>query len=205
MIIGLGGRKRSGKSTVADYIIKTRGAKQYAFADGVRGIALSWYGHIIPDESYLRANKDKPLSDQFNEFPYSQCYLLSVPYWDNLDKNKRGVRTGRDLLKAIGDFGRDACPDIWTQILFDQLDEETEPTDLIVIDDVRMPDERARIRESGGLLVLLRRGDDEVVDEHWSETSLGEVGEYDAVFTAPDGGCAVLEEMAEHFLTEHGL
>jgi len=68
-----------------------------------------------------------------------------------------------------------------------------------------MPDERARIRESGGLLVLLRRGDDEAVDGHWSENSFGTTDEYDAVFTAPDGGCAVLEEMAEHFLTEHGL
>jgi len=90
MIIGLGGRKRSGKSTVADYIIKTRGAKQYAFADGVRSLALSWYRHIIPDESYLRENKDKPLSDQFNEFPYSQCYLFSSVDWAPMKRQDGG-------------------------------------------------------------------------------------------------------------------
>lgn len=64
-----------------------------------------------------------------------------------------GERTFRDFLIAFGQAGRSVWPDIWVELLRQEIREASEA--LVVIDDLRMPNEYAMLREEGAKIVRI--------------------------------------------------
>ena len=97
----------------------------------------------------------------------------------------------RDLLQT---FGTDICrqmidPEIWVKMTLNSLD----PFELSILPDSRFPNERAAIKQMGGLLMLVNR-DLPGKDGHISENQLD--GEYDFVVENSGGLGNLLDEIS---------
>jgi hypothetical protein len=199
MLIGIAGKKRSGKDTAARALVAQLGFRQIAFADPLKALAASFLGWPV------EAVRD----DAFKE---AQC-LRDM--------------TGRELLQGLGTavretFGADfwveramsaACdggpfhpfvstktrPGYCCQYDYNAASEADrcyrtrEQHRDVVISDVRYESEMYAIKMAGGAVIRLNRTDGaEAGDSHPSEIELPESGDrYDAVFN-----CASAEEAA---------
>jgi hypothetical protein len=141
MIIGLTGRKRSGKSTIAQALVH-KGFAEMSFAEPIRTFTKILLGL---DHAGLEEAKEKPI--------------------DWLD----GVTT-RYIMQTLGtEWGRQTIhPDIWIRYLTRRL---TAPSNLnadIVISDIRFDNEAIALRELGAKIVRVERpggGEDAHVSE----------------------------------------
>ncbi len=176
-LIGVSGRKRSGKNTTAafirDILAEAKGPQfeEKAFAGKLKLCASILTG--IPVEGFeSEQDKDTPLEEIWNT--YNQ-FGLKVPM------------TRRDFLKKMG---TDACnarlhPRTWINALFmdykpasKSLFGETYPN--WIITDVRFPDEVDAIKARGGKVIRLRRPSNENSgDTHASETALDNYNAFD--------------------------
>jgi hypothetical protein len=158
ILIGITGRARHGKDTVASFLVRERGFHRYAFADQLRELAL-------------RVN---PLVDfgGEDEYDYSTMRLREYVHqvgWETAKSNGEVRR----LLQQLGAGARDIFgPDVWVQALERYWKEEPGRTpDRLVISDVRYPNETRWIRNQGGEVWRVVRPDfDNGVDpSHESE------------------------------------
>lgn len=146
MIIGICGKKRAGKDTVADMLVgMLGGCKKMSFAWPIKRIAevLTDVPAWLWDDD---EDGDTPKEDYFGLY---------------------GM-TGRELLQAIGDmFRRRFGDDVWVKARFNE--EEDFLADYNVITDVRFRKEAEAVKERGGILVHVTRDvpdDDPHVSEH---------------------------------------
>jgi hypothetical protein len=139
-IIGVTGPARSGKDTVANFIVAMRGGYRYAFADPIRGMLVPL--GIDMTDPYWQAHKEE-------EIP-----ALGV--------------SPRRLMQTIGtEWGRELInPRIWI-ILANSVLLRHGPG--MVISDVRFEDEAQWVRSLGGTIVHVIRPDKQAVEEHKSE------------------------------------
>ena len=117
----------AGKTTAQKCILFSNGVRRCSFAAPIRGIVSSLFSQL--DIHYPGNFKDTPLSD--------------IP----------GKRTIRDFLIAFGQAGRSVWPDIWVELLRREIREA--PEEIVVIDDLRMPNEYAMLREEGAKIVRI--------------------------------------------------
>jgi len=62
----------------------------------------------------------------------------------------------RPLLIAVGEWGRDITPSLWTDLCFDRVRElMKDKNKLIIIDDIRYPEEANALEECGGILIRI--------------------------------------------------
>lgn len=61
----------------------------------------------------------------------------------------------RDLLIALGMWGRSKSPSLWTDICFNRVKEHLEKGKIVIIDDIRFKEEADRVEELGGLLLRI--------------------------------------------------
>lgn len=166
-LIGLTGKSRVGKDTVAS-VIQGRidsYSETYAFADPIRrmlaqiGVAEAMYGDL----------KEQPVA-----------WLGKSP---------------RELMQTLGtEWGRNLiAEDIWLRLADRAMrDQRIAGTDVCIVTDVRMTNEAHWVKNQGGLLIKITREDREQVRPHSSENgipdrlvdhlienngSLGELGE----------------------------
>ena len=66
MIIGLSGKKRVGKDTIADHLVKRHGFIKYSFADPIKDIAKVLFS--FSDEQLYGNDKEK-LDERWNIIP----------------------------------------------------------------------------------------------------------------------------------------
>lgn len=151
MIIGIGGKKGSGKDTLAEYLITNNNFKRYAFGDPVKEVCK-----VLFD-----------LSDD-------QLYGDKKDIYDN----KLGVYP-RELFQKIGtEFGRnnihELIPnlkinkgDLWV----DKFNNFYKKNKLIniVLTDVRFDSEIKSIKDKGGILIYIKRPNENINDNHLSE------------------------------------
>lgn len=145
MIIGLTGKKQSGKTTAADYLNENFDFAMRSFADPLKGMAF-----ILLDECGLGSNdihdKEAPLPK------------LGVSY--------------RKLLQSLGtEWGRNLVPDLWVICAENDLKHYT-PSTSLVYDDVRFENEADFIRAKGGLVVHIERPGLVSNDPHESESGI---------------------------------
>lgn len=140
MLIGLVGFIGSGKGTVADILCGNYGFKKESFAAGVKDAAsviFSWDREMLEGETKeSREWREKP-----------------DPWWSE----KFGYEfTPRKALQWIGtEAGRDIFHnDLWILSLMRRI----KPSENYVIADVRFPNEIQRIKDMGGFVVWVRRG-----------------------------------------------
>lgn len=145
LLVGLTGRKRSGKSTVARILCERHGFVELSFANPIREFVarLLWPNGT----GALERNKEAPI--------------------DWLD----GI-TPRQMMQTLGtEWGRQMVhPDLWVRACMHRLEYTRCPR--IVISDVRFPNEAKAIRERGGVIVEVWRDEAPTGDDHISEAGL---------------------------------
>lgn len=141
-IIGIAGKARSGKDTVAKHLWTQYGFTRLAFADPVKMAAQIIFG----------LSNEATWGDEFKE--------TVIPYWG---KSPRQIfqLLGTECVKPF--FGEE----VWIKRL--QISLESLPTDDIVIPDVRFEPEARWIRQMGGTVLHLQRTGVEAVNQHVSE------------------------------------
>lgn len=146
MIIGLAGRKGCGKSSVAEILHEKYGYRKMSFASPLKEMLLAM--GLTEDEVYNIDLKEK--------------------------KIERYGKSPRELMQICGtEFARNmVCEDVWVKALEAKIEPEFD--DMIVIDDVRFPNEAEMIRKKGGRIIRVTRTGQELgmVDTHTSEAGI---------------------------------
>lgn len=142
-LIGVAGRARSGKDTVANFIVAAIGGYRYSFADPIRAM-LAPLGVDMSDP-YWQARKEE-----------------SIP--------ALGV-SPRRMMQTLGtEWGRQLInPDLWLIMAHQRLLQNGPG---MVISDVRFDNEAAWIRKHGGRIIHVIRPDTKAVEAHASEDGI---------------------------------
>jgi hypothetical protein len=145
MIIGLSGYARSGKDTVANFLVEEHGFKRLAFADTIREFLL----------------KINPIA--FDDMRVAE--LVQIYGWD-VAKSKDEVRR---LLQDIGVAARNMFgSDFWVEQAFAKAD----PTVNYVVSDVRFPNEADYIKDLAGSVWRINRWGVAPINKHESEVAM---------------------------------
>lgn len=155
-LIGISGKARSGKDTIASHLWATYGFTRIAFADPMKLAAQAIFG----------LSQDATWNDTVKE--------AEIPYW-GLSPRRMFQLLGNDALKPV--FGNDLWIKRWN-ITYQQMKE----TDDIVVPDVRFDHEADFIRSLGGTILHLSRPDVQAVASHVSEAGIElKVGDWEVI------------------------
>tara|TARA_Y200000002_G_C22659251_1_gene654945 strand:+ start:515 stop:1081 length:567 start_codon:yes stop_codon:yes gene_type:complete len=158
MIIGIAGKKQSGKDTISDYLIDKYGFQKYGFADPIKDIAKIIFG--FSEEQLYGSQKD-----------------IIDPFWN--------IKP-RDFFQKFGtDYGQFIFPEhfpkifkgntrtLWVKIFQKwYLNKKKENPDIkIIINDVRFEHEFDMIKSLGGYVIKVIRPKS-FFDKHISENEL---------------------------------
>lgn len=174
MIVGLySPAPQSGKSTVAGHLVRTYGFTRKGFADGLRSMANT----LLLSLGFTQEQAD---------------FYLTTGEGKETVLPELGGRTPRYAMQTLGtEWGRQLLgPDFWvTAVLNDRR------PDMLVIDDVRFPNEYAAIRREGGEVWKVVRPGAGPTNGHPSEGLLDPL-EFDEVIVN-DGSVEVLIRKTE--------
>lgn len=195
IIIGLAGKKGSGKDTLASVLVEKHGFSRLAFGDYLKDIITQCLD--VPSYSlFTERLKDRPFDNpiKFTEEHFTRLLKALDDYDCGFrDESFRAMvqtflttefTTPRQIMQFVGtDIVRQFFDeDTWVKMLKKDLDEQI--SSKIVITDCRMTNERDLVRSLGGKLGLVVRDNSINKDDtHLSENNLGEVDEYDYIFT----------------------
>ena len=178
MILAFSGKIGVGKTTLADMIVERRPEyRRVSFANALRFDLQSLFN--APNDKAARVS----LSPE-------QLSLLGV-----ITALPEEL-TVREILQRRGQYMRDAEPGYWVKRFHAAYGDE----DLLIVDDVRYPDEAGHIQSRGGQVHRIepypgwRPGP---FGEHESETALDTWGRWDGVIRPEFGG---LDLWADHFV-----
>ncbi len=157
-IIGLAGRKRSGKNTVADFLCEQYNYQPLAFADGVWDVLLA-------ADPWIDLNPGWRLS--------------SIVEYMGREKAKETWPEVRRLLQKLGTEGvRDNIgSDTWLNVVKSKI--LARPDQDFVITDVRFQNEAQALRDMGGFIVKIERPgvEESYGSQHSSELAVSEIQE----------------------------
>lgn len=142
-LIGIAGRARSGKDTVANFIIAAIGGYRYSFADPIRAMLVPL--GVDMSDPYWQARKEEPIP-ALGVSPRRMMQTL-------------GTEWGRQLID----------PDLWLIMAHQRL---LQSGPGMVISDVRFDNEAAWIRRCGGRIIHVIRPDTKAVEAHASEDGI---------------------------------
>ena len=141
MLIGFVGFIGGGKGSAADYLVSHHGYNKESFANSVKDSVAAVFGWdrgmLEGDTAESRIIREKP--DAF----WSE--KLGRPFSPRMALQLMGTEAGRDVFH----------PDLWIFTVLRRMQENKN----YVLADVRFPNEIQRIREVGGKIVWVRRGD----------------------------------------------
>lgn len=155
-LIGLSGKKRSGKDTFAAGLVE-RGATRVAFADPLKEAALALdplvgrpaYPNVLAPQSDVRLS----------------TYVGALG-WERAKEHPEVRR----LLQNYGVAIREIDPEFWVRAGMTKAASIDDP---VVVTDVRFPNEADKIRELGGHVVrIVRPGFESAPGAHECETAL---------------------------------
>jgi hypothetical protein len=148
LIVGIVGFIGSGKGTVGDILVNEYGYQKMAFADPVKDATAAIFGwprHLLEgdteDSRAFREAVDPYWSQKFG-YPVTPRWALQ----------KVGTEAGRDVFHQ----------NLWVDGLERRIN-----SDKVIISDVRFPNEIQKIREIGGHIVRVVRGE----EPEWYETA----------------------------------
>lgn len=151
MIIGLSGYARSGKDTVAEYLVEEHGFTRVAFADPMRNALYRLNPMIsIHDMTHV------PLASAVDGMGWEEVKSASADLRGLLQR--MGTEVGRDM---FGD-------DFWVN----QAWKEAEWHEDVVFSDVRYTNEANSIRNRGGVVWRISRPNVAAANSHGSESAL---------------------------------
>ncbi|MCF7796036.1 hypothetical protein K9M42_02995 [Patescibacteria group bacterium] len=179
LIIGLSGKKQSGKDDIAKHLKKYL-AKNYCnekdikiinFADPLKEMCIDKLGLLYNQVYGSNEDKDSFTNYYWEKMPffirwkYSKIKFLNIPFVP-----RKGKITAREILQVVGtDIFRDFFKnDIWINVLFNKL--KKIDAKVVMIPDVRFSEEIHRIIDNSGFVIRLSR--QIFKDNHWSEKAL---------------------------------
>jgi len=177
-LIGISGRKRSGKDTFAARLTGVHGYTRVAFADPLRAMALAL----------------DPLVRTTSGHTVRLAELAAFEGWERA-KNHAEVR--RTLQRLGTEAGRAVLGDtIWIDTAMQHVDQVNGP---VVITDVRYPNEADAIRAAGGIVLRIDRPGLTSSDVHPSETAMDDYPHFTARIVN-DRSIAALQRTADRFV-----
>ena len=161
MLIGLLGRIGSGKGTVADKLVETYGFRQDSYAATLKDITaqlFNWDRAMLTGDTIESRDSREQIDEWWSE-------KLGIPDF-----------TPRLALQLIGtDVFRDNFhKDIWVLSVMARYKD----SDNVVISDVRFPNEVQAIRELGGRIIQVDRGEE---PEWWTTAKIAAGGNTHAI------------------------
>ena len=176
-ILGLSGKRGSGKDTYANEIIRQFDGMVYvtSFAEQLKTELESF---LLDYSSIKRANLEttKTLCDMYSlwpkEFEQLEEIILNAEEYPDIDIYKRSNAT-RQLLQVYGtDIVRKKTPNYWAYLIEAHIeyysrslsDPEFEPDFLFLVTDVRHTNEKELIECRGGKVVRLLTTENRIVD-----------------------------------------
>lgn len=158
IIIGISGKKGSGKDTFALLL-----------------------------EDLFRKQEIKVITKAFADKLKQCCAIISgqfewIFYNQNIKDKKAGLlnMTNRELMQKFGDLTRQLDPDIWIKLTLES--EYKIAPDILIITDVRFKNEAKAIKDKGGILIRMESNRSKE-DTHKSETDLDDYNNFDLVIT----------------------
>ncbi len=168
MIIGLSGRIKSGKTELANELVKELGFEIFSFADYLRKLLIDIYkvdSKYFYSQDLKKTQLSKPLkwnkkiADQMSE--YTQTKLIC--------EEPKEILCVRDAMQFIGtDILRKADIDFHVKKTLNSLDLSKN----LVCDDVRFPNELRGLEKIGANCCFILRPNNFDILNHKSETSL---------------------------------
>jgi hypothetical protein len=178
-LVGLIGKKRSGKDSFAAPLLAEFGFRRVAFAGPLRDAALRldpWVGPAgLPSWPTPEMHR---LTEVIGELG-----------WERAKDHVPGVR---ETLQRLGtDVVRELDPDFWVRAGARAIEARTAP---VVVTDVRFPNEADWVRSRGGILVRIVRPSTDASEDHPTELALE--GYAEDLLITNDGTLAELEAHA---------
>ncbi len=172
-LIGIAGKKRSGKDTAANILVSQAGYTRYAFANLLKSMVHVMLCRLGIDPTTAMAMTDGDMK----EMPVPQLC----------------GKTARHAMQTLGtEWGRDCIDkDFWVQACL----RAAVTSDKAVISDVRFANEAQGIRDRGGKIILIER-ENGLTDDHPSE-----VIDFEADYVITNEG--TIEDLADHLLLIH--
>lgn len=190
-IIGLIGKKRSGKDTFGSGLVELHDFQRVAFADPLREALLAQDPMVGINGSIERLRKLEPGLAPSQYVRLSR--LIQVVGWEVA---KDLVPEVRRLLERLGtDSIRRLDDTFWVRIAVERIKSSEKP---VVVTDVRFPNEADTIRDLGGIVLRVMRpslGAQE--GEHECETALDDYREDGTIYNNYD--LRNLRTLADHW------
>src|SRR5690606_32695903 len=182
-LVGLIGKKRAGKDTVADVLVREYGYARVAFADPLKeaALALNPLVRVEDDETGPLREAGFPVGFVGGRV-FRLAHLVGVIGWEAAKE----VREVRRTLQRFGQGVRELSPDFWLRQGMERAEELRTSTvhppvagvrprtvgAPVVVTDVRYTNEADEIRRAGGYLVRVLRPGQASTDTHSSEVEL---------------------------------
>ena len=205
VIIGLTGRKRSGKSTAARYLVDNHGFTELSFAARLKKMSVDVNPMVHYIDTLNLTEVDRELLAHGVE--PGPVYLLDALRVLGEERAKDALPEVRRFYQRLGTEGvrNHIGADTWVNLaeleIIRVIRENTKDGEVghadIVFADVRFENEAALIREWGGLVIEVYRpsqGDPE--PEHSSEAGIGS----DCSVVNPEGEPEALFAVLDHFI-----
>lgn len=156
-LVGICGRKRSGKDTLASIFVESYGFRRVSFAARVKQLLAAVNPLVCLNPMAPR--------DSFNRL---------AAYTDDWEDAKE-IPEVRRLLQQLGTTARDLLGEsVWINPVIGEVQSRLANHEQVVISDVRFPNEADRVRSLGGVIVRVHRdpiGSD-LISTHVSETAM---------------------------------
>ena len=166
-LIGLTGKKRSGKDTVAARLVERHGFARVAFADPLKEAALG-----LDPLIWIENDEMGPLKAAGWRVPLGPCERLSSLVAAVGWEHAKEVREVRRTLQRYGVAIRALQPEFWVDQGLAKAEALLDAGTSVVITDVRFPNELDAIGARGGFHVHVDRPGVDTSDPHPSETAL---------------------------------
>jgi len=147
-IVGVSGYAKSGKSTIADFLIAEHGFRRFKFADVLKDMLRA----VGLTEAQIEGDqKEMPVEALCGKTPRQAMQTL-------------GTEWGRKVM------GEELWVNLWEKRVQEYL--ATEPAGRVIVDDVRFPNELHRVLHLRGIVLRVDRAGVGATNGHASETAI---------------------------------
>lgn len=157
IIIGIAGRKRSGKGSIAEALNTTLSFKRYSFGNKLKEIQKRMFPWL-PESATHGEDRERVIFE-------------SPP--DMISIGAPGLITCREVQQSIGQAARAVLGDrVWIEALVEQVNQDN--PERVVIEDIRQMNELLAIKNSGGYIIRTNRIP-KIQYHHFKDSAVGGV------------------------------
>lgn len=185
-IIGIGGKKRTGKSTLTEklrraYAVKGKTVEEISFAEPIKNALQEIFRYEVPWSTFV---DDTRKQDKIEIYPGT-------------------FMTVRELLQKVGTecFRNNIHPDFWIGRGMAKIDAST--ADVVIISDVRFENELALLNTVGTTIYIERPSLDMPEDLHPSEKELDSIKQdFHRIFINDEDSLEAVEKFAKELVAK---